>query len=220
MFPNFSFLTTDGLPFNNICDSSAFHCAFQSHSFFTTTLTQPSTPSSLGGIADGLPIHGVGTATITLSTHASKFIMLHIPNSLYVPDLPCNLISPQWLVQTLQKQNKNSSFHAFPYGCLFLLDDHVVPLPYHPTSNLPVFQLLSPPSDQVSHDPTTDTAMSSPMATHLLHGFEAIHQSLSDTLPFCTTTDEHANLTAAQCHLYDWHVHLGHMNFAMIQSMA
>ncbi len=130
------------------------------------------------------------------------------------------MISPQWLVQTLQKQNKNSSFHVFPYGCLFLLNDHVVPLPYHPASNLPVFQLLSPLSDQVSQDPTTDTAMFSPMATHLLHRFEVIHQSLSDTLPFCTTADEQANLTAAQLRLYDWHVRLGHMNFATIQSMA
>jgi len=96
------------------------------------TLTRPTILNYLGGIANGLPIQGIGTVTITLHTHESQAIILHIPNSLYVPNLPCNLISPQWLIQTLQKQNKNSSFCVFPYGCLFIIDHHVVPFTIPP----------------------------------------------------------------------------------------
>jgi len=176
--PHFSsFLITDNIPFDNISDSSASCCAFHSSFYFTTLITRPTINSSLGGIAHSLPIHGIGMSTITLQTHTNKFLTLHIPNSLYVPNLPCNLISPQWLIQTLQKQNKNSSFHVFPYGCLFIIASHIVPLPYHPTSNLPIFQL-----QHSSPDPSpltnSDNHRLSSSTNHLLHGFAAIDQLL------------------------------------------
>jgi len=54
----------------------------------------------------------------------------------------------------------------------------------------------------------------------LLHGFEASLTSLlTFPLPHQLPT-EYANLTAKQQQLYDWHVRLGHMNYATIQSMA
>jgi len=127
----------DDVPFETICNSGASCCTFQLLSFFPHGIQEPSHDIHLGGIADSLSIQGIGTAVITLCTHHSLLICLQIPHSLYVPDLTCNLLSPQWLVSTLQKQNKRSSFHIFPNGCLFLLDNHVIPLAYHPTSNLP-----------------------------------------------------------------------------------
>jgi len=220
MLPSSCFIATDDVPFNNICDSGASHCAFYSKDFFTNTLTTPTTMCFLGGIANGLPIQGFGTATITLKAHKNKIIQLHIPHSLYVPDLTCNLLFPQWLIQSLQKQNKNSSFHVFPHGCLFVLDNHIIPLLYHPTSNLPVFQLL--PTNQTGtnatsglHPPTKDLS-----SLLLLRGFEASLTSLlTFPLPHQLPT-EYANLTTKQQQLYNWHVRLGHMNYATIQSMA
>jgi len=217
MFSPSSFLTADDIPFDNICDSGASRCAFQSQHFFTTTLTSPPSSCYLGGIANGLPIQGIGTATITLRTHQHKNICLYIPNSLYVPNLPCNLISPQWLTQTLQKQQKKSSFHIFPHGCLFLLDNHIVPLPYHPASNLPIFQLHQPLEPSVTLHSQTHSL---PTSTTLLHGFEAVHNPSSDTNSYRTTPTDYDNLTIHQRQLYNWHVRLGHMNFASIQSMA
>jgi len=220
MLPSSCFIAADDVPFDNICDSGASRCAFYSKDFFTTTLITPNTTCFLGGIANGLPIKGFGTATITLKTHKNKTLQLHIPHSLYVPDLTCNLLSPQWLIQSLQKQNKNSSFHVFPHGCLFVLDNHIVPLLYHPTSNLPVFQLLTTThvGTIATSDPQTSTEELASIL--LLHGFEASLTSLlTFPLPHQLPT-EYANLTAKQQQLYDWHVRLGHMNYATIQSMA
>jgi len=157
--------------------------------------------------------------SFTLCTHKSQLLCLYIPNSLYVPDLPCNLLSPQWLVQTLCNQNKNSSFHVFPNRCIFYLDGHIIPLPYHPSSNLPIFQLVLHPEAHPPLPPHANITIASNPTT-LLHGFEATLQSLTLTLPFQTLTQEYANMTQHQQDLYDWHVCLSHMNFASIQSMA
>jgi len=143
MSPSDTLLTADDLPFDTFCNSGASSCAFNSLIHFPHHVTPPHFPEQLGGIANSLPIHGIGTAVITLRTHSMSFLRLRIPNSLYVPDLPCNLISPQWLTSELQKQNKNSSFHIFPHGCLLIINTHIIPLKYHPTSNLPTFTLIT-----------------------------------------------------------------------------
>jgi len=181
-----------------------------------------STPSPsdcyLGGIANGLKIHGIGTAIITLCTHKSQLLCLYVPNLLYIPDLPCNLLLPQWLVQTFCNQ-KNSPFHVFPKGCIFVLNRHIIPLPYHPSSNLPIFQLV-PPSAESLNLPHHAYIATSNNTTALLYGFEVLLQSSKPHLPFQTLAQEYANMTQTQQDLYYWHVHLGHMNFASIQSMA
>jgi len=87
-------LTANNQPFDNICDSGALHCAFNSLSHFLNDIHSPPSNDQLGGIANSLSIHGIGTAVITLHTHHLSLIHIKIPNSLYVPDLPCNLISP------------------------------------------------------------------------------------------------------------------------------
>jgi len=156
---------------------------------------------------------------ITLRTHSSTTLRIQIPHSLYVPDLPCNLISPQWLIAALQKQQKKSSFHIFPQGCLLLIDSHVIPLQYHPTSNLPVFRLEphQPYTAMLSGISTTTDSLDT---FDLLYGFNSRIETLLALPAFRQTPEQHANLTNKQKLLYDWHVRLGHMNFAAIQSMA
>jgi len=120
----------------------------------------------------------VGTVVVTLCTHHLSTICIKIPNSLYIPDLPCNLISPQWLISELQKQHKKASFHIFPHGCLLLIDAHIIPLKYHLTSNLPTF---TPFNDMMTQHmlPSHQVIFHNPEETQLLYGLVAHNQSLS-----------------------------------------
>ncbi len=70
----------DDAPFDNVCNSRASHCAFYSQQLFTTTFTPPPSDCFLGGIGNGLQVHGLGSAMITLWMHKSKLIHLYIPN--------------------------------------------------------------------------------------------------------------------------------------------
>jgi len=209
LFP-LSLLANDA-PFSNICDTRASRCAFNTLAFFPTHPQPPSSSSHLHGIADSLIIAGIGTATLLLKTHKNNTLKIHLPSALYVPTLPCNLISPQWLIQALTVNGHQASFHAFPNGCLFLYNHHIVPLCYHPTSNLPIFDM-----HQRSSSPSSD--VSSPLSPNdntLLYGYEA---STPDN--FCTSPLDYGNLTSTQHALYNWHIRLGHLNFPTIQAMA
>jgi len=200
-------LTINNVPFNNICDSGTSCCAFNSLQYFPHGIEDPPQELHLGGISNSLLIHGVGIAMITLHTHHLTTLHIQIPYSLYVPDLPCNLISLQWLISTLQTQNKKSSFHIFPNGCLLLINDHVILLQYF---SQPFWAMLSSVSTPMTHQQNPD----------LLCGFDARITLIPPFQPFWQTLEQYANLTANQCQLYDWHVCLGHMNFASIQNMA
>jgi hypothetical protein len=50
---------------------------------------------SLSGISTGLPIAGIGTIKWALMTDSGVEVDLHIHHSLYVPQCPMNLLSPQ-----------------------------------------------------------------------------------------------------------------------------
>jgi len=54
----------------------------------------------------------------------------------------------------------------------------------------------------------------------LLQGYAAVLPSVSGPIPFQTTPTDCTNMSHIQQQLYSWHVHLGHMNFAMIQGLA
>jgi len=75
--------------------------------FFPHSIQEPPQDLHPGVIANSLLIHGTSAAIISMCTHHSSIVLcLQILHSLYVPDLPCNFISPQWPTATLQKQNK------------------------------------------------------------------------------------------------------------------
>jgi len=96
----------------------------------------PST-ATLSGIAQGLPIHGTGTLQWTLLNYECKEVTLHIPNSMYIPSIPMNLLSPQHLAQETYKPTDGFQVHS-SHGCLtFAGHKHTVL--YNPTNNLPIF---------------------------------------------------------------------------------
>jgi len=205
MHSNNHLLTTDDTPFDHICDTGTSRCTFCSLQHFPQGIQDLTQETSFCGIASNLPITGTGTTVIYVCTHHSITLRICIPH------LPCNLLSPQWLTQVLQKQNKKSSFHIFPNGCLLLIDHYIVPLQYHPQSNLPIFHLLTLPNGPTSTVPALSNCIPNNM---LLHGFAAQVHKLQSSPPIRTTPDQYANLTVHQQQLYDWHVWLGHMNFA------
>jgi len=123
------------------------------------------------------------------------------------------------LLQPYKNNIKSLPFTSFPHGCLLLINHHVIPLQYHPTSNLPVFQLIpsQPLVVTLANVPNSPNTMN-----HFdpLCGFNAHITPLLPTPDFQQMPDQYANLITNQWQLYDWHVCLGHMNFASIQSMA
>jgi len=93
------------------------------------------------------------------------------------------------------------------------------------TTQLPTFPCFnsSPPTKQLCITANYDSQLFTEdlPSLLLLHGFEAsLTSSSTTTLPH-QTPNEYANLTMKQQQqLYDWHICLGHMNYATIQSMA
>jgi len=125
--------------------------------FFPNGIDESSPDFSLWRMTNSLVVQGIGMATTTLQTHSSVLICLLILHSLYVLQLPCNLLSPQWLITTY-KNNIKSSFHIFPNGCILLINHHVIPLQYHPQSNLSVFKISTPSNHLTIFSPPSNTS--------------------------------------------------------------
>jgi len=82
-----------------------------------------------------------------------------------------------------------------------------------------MFQLLPTNATTYQTDSRPQNPMDSPSSLLLLYGFEASLPSIiPEPLPHQTSTG-YDNL-ATQKLLYDWHICLGHMNYATIQSLA
>jgi len=83
-----------------------------------------------------------------------------------------------------------------------------------------MFQLVLDASPTRHLESVLQPPLDLPSSQELLHGFKATLLSTSTDNLFRQTPTEYANLTTTQKQLYNWHVHLGHMNYATIQSMA
>jgi len=153
-------------------------------------------------------------ALITLPTHHCSLICINIPDSLYIPNLPCNLISPQWLISELQKQNKNLHFTYFLIGVssLSIPTSSLSNITWHLTFLHSPYTMLCPLKAYHPHHNWHPFIWQ--------HGFAAHSHQTTTPPPFKTTAKQLDNLTAIQHQLYHWHIHLGHMNFTAIQSMA
>jgi len=64
--------------------------------FLTSPL--PVQHTTLQGIAAGLEVRGIGTATYTVLDNAGKPVTLNIPGTLYVPACPSRLLCPQQIL--------------------------------------------------------------------------------------------------------------------------
>ena len=84
-------------------DSGASCCISNDKLNFTSFTTMES--SVLHGITSGLQIEGVGTIKWTLQDDSGHDITIFLPNSLYVPQTPMCLLSPQHRAQNTNSEN-------------------------------------------------------------------------------------------------------------------
>ena len=91
--------------------------------------------TTLQGIASGLPIHGVGTVTYTISTSAGTPLEVTIPNVLFVPNCPGRLICPRQLLLSLPQP---CHFNGTSEAMTFHIPNHTIVVPYANGSRLPI----------------------------------------------------------------------------------
>jgi hypothetical protein len=150
----------------------------------------------LHGITSGLQIEGVGTIKWTLQDDSGHDITIFLPNSLFVPQAPMCLLSPQHMAQNTNSENDGflcrgtSSVLTFSRFCCTIL--------YNSTNNLPIIFFASDPHLMTTLDSNSSAFLSSTSASF----------------------EPPTNLTSDQRKLLHAHQKLGHLNFDMVQHLA
>jgi hypothetical protein len=185
-----------------ICIDTGASCCISNNKrdFIDLNPTQSSTV--LKGIGSGLTIAGCGTIKWTISDDIGDEITLHLHNSLYVPDAPMNLLSPQHLAQ--QTALPSDGFHSKGASGTLTFGSFKRTIPYNSSNNLPILFLASNYSTSqtaiVPHT-TNDTTAA------LLSSLDGFDESRS-------------NLSVTQRKLLHLHQKLGHLHMAKIQALA
>jgi hypothetical protein len=123
-----------------ICiDTGASCCISNNRNDFITF--QPSSNRALSGIANGLQIEGTGTVCWCILNDNGDEVQLHIHNSLYVPSLPINLLSPQQICQ--QTKHLDDGFVIGASHDTLRFANHQRTIHYNPTNNLPILFTFS-----------------------------------------------------------------------------
>jgi hypothetical protein len=93
------------------------------------------------GIDSGLSIAGTGTIKWTIFNDLGDEVLLHLHNSLYIPDAPMCLLSPQHMVQ--QAKIESDGFHCKGAFGVLTFGGFQRTIPYNSTNNLPILFLAS-----------------------------------------------------------------------------
>ena len=83
-----------------------------------------------------------------IKTISNKIIPIIIKDTLYVPDLPVRLISPQQLAK--QSTNLDDECSLRPDRVKLVHNGHTFSIPYHSTSNLPILHTV-PQAKKANH---------------------------------------------------------------------
>jgi hypothetical protein len=183
-----------------ICvDSGASCCISNNWNDFTTFQSASNRVHS--GITNCLEIEGTGTLCWRILNDNGDKVQLHSHNSLYVPSLPMNLLSPQQICQ--QTKHLDDGFVVGASHGTLCFANHQCTIYYNHTKNLPILFTSSQPTSL--HKPTTPF-------------------SSTDTSTLALLSSENTNtcspLSGPQCHLLRKHQQLGHLHKARIQQLA
>ncbi len=178
-----------------LCIDSGASCCISNDKLDFTTLTTTES-SVLHGITSGLQIEGVDTIKWTLKDDSGHDITIFLPNSLYVPQAPMCLLSPQHMAQNTNSEN--DGFLCCGTSSVLTFSGFRRTILYNSTNNLPIIFFASD-----SHLITTPDSNSSAFLS-------------STSVSFNPPT----NLTSAQRKLLHTHQKLGHLNFDMVQHLA
>jgi hypothetical protein len=178
-----------------LCIDSGASCCISNDKRDFTSFTM-TTSSVLNGILSRLQIESIGTLQLTLQDDLGNDITILLPNSLYVPQAPMCLLSPQHMAQHTNSPNDgflcrgNLSVLTFSGFCHTIL--------YNSMNNLPIIFFGT---DTESIDTTG-------------HPYASLLSSSLDL------SQNPTNLTSVQHKLLHAHQKLGHLNFDTVQYLA
>jgi hypothetical protein len=149
----------------------------------------------LKGISSSLHIKGTGTLCWKITNDMGNEVSLYVHNSLYVPDAPMCLLSPQSVCQ--QTKLPSDGFQIYADKGVFTFAGYQKTIHYNQTNNLPIF--------------FTSTNLATP----------SIPSDISpDIAAFMSSLNHTDNLSSTQRQLLYKHQQLGHLNMTRIQELA
>jgi hypothetical protein len=112
-------------------DSGASSCISNDRNDFIHL--EPSANTVLKGISSGLQIEGTGTLRWKITNDIGNEVTLYVHNSLYVPEAPMCLLSPQAVIQ--QTQKPSDGFQISADKGVFTFDSHQKTVYYNSSTN-------------------------------------------------------------------------------------
>jgi hypothetical protein len=179
-----------------ICIDTGASCSVSNNKNDFITFS-PSSSAVLKGISSGLAIAGTGTIKWTLLNDNGDEVTIHLHNSLYVPDTPMCLLSPQHMAQ--QTTNDSDGFNSKGKFGTLTFAGHIRTIHYNSSNNLPIIFLAS---DFTDANITTDNNPASLLSS--------IHLE----------TDNNHQLSPSQRKLLNLHYKMGHLHMTKIQQLA
>jgi hypothetical protein len=150
-----------------ICIDTGVSCSISSNKQDFLTFTETSS-TVLKGIGSGLPVVGIGTVKWIIVDDNGDDIVLHLHNTLDVPDIPMCLLSPHHMAQqtTLSSDGFNCTG---PHGILTFAGFHRT-IYYNQHNNLPILFLASDFTSLPSSENSTPTNNNMSTSTTALLG--------------------------------------------------
>ena len=183
-------LLSSAQSFDLLIDSGASCCVTHEKGDFVTELRQFDRPRVLGGLANGIPIEGIGEVAWTFEMDDGKYRTLKV-ETCYVPLAGRRLLSPQSCDQQNTEVGMDFSINGKRGIITMRNNGDVLTCSLDPTTNLPIAVGLS--------------------------GY-TVGQKMEE-LNLCITEEANQNLTEAQKELLRWHFRLGHLNFKAVQHL-
>jgi len=179
-----------------ILDTGASVSVTSSLGDFLTSPT-PVKRTTLQGIAAGLEVKGIGTATYTVLNDAGHPVTFQIPGMLYVPGCPSRLLCPRQLLAT--DNTGTASCNITTSGVTLTLHQHQITAKYRAPHNLPVL----------------DTAPMLPCFQAHYHQSQMTAKDNPSSTPASAVSPQ---LTLAQRLKLQWHQRLNHVNFDQLNA--
>ncbi len=160
---------------------------------------QESKSSVFHGISSGLSITGTGTLKWSINNDNGDEVIIHLPNSLYVPDAPMCLLSPQHMAK--YTKHELDGFHSKENFSVLTFSGHQRTIHYNSTNNLPIIFLASDFSTVQHLESSCALYSSTTMTQH--------------------NTNFHTNdpLSPSQRKLLNLHYKLGHHNMGQFNTL-
>lgn len=155
---------------------------------FVTDIIPFDEPRVLGGLANGLPISGVGLVnwSIPMDDGESKIFPIQ---TCFVPGAGRRILSPQHADQQTDEVSMDFTINGKGGKITMRKDGRTITCPLCPRTNLPMIK--ASPAYVISQK--------------------------SKELNLCITEESNQNLSLAQKELLRWHFRLGHLNFKSVQ---